>query len=213
MPRFGLRTSPTSPPSPTGRTAVLMKPVEGLNGSSSSTERTDALVSSAPLWQLTQRPSLVNTRMPRSCSTVSLPLSNGVSFAIKVDSYDWIARPQNREKFASITVNEFGQPPPSLDSVLLASTQRLEFHHTSWKAAFTMSAYEVFNPGPLPFDIPPNTLSSVATICWASGICTWRSIFLPNCKKLRPFQDISTLLFGGPTAWDAALALSMLICT
>ena len=70
----------------------------------------------------------------------------------------------------------------------------------------------VFNPGPLVFALVPNTLSLPATICPASGIGTWRSIFLPSCKKLRPSQDISVPLFAGPTAWDAALALSMLIC-
>jgi len=47
-----------------------------------------------------------------------------------------------------------------------------------------------------------NTLSSGAT-CWLVSACWNDSIFLPSLAKVRPLKDISRLLSGGPTAWEA----------
>src|SRR3989442_1228928 len=52
----------------------------------------------------------------------------------------------------------------------------------------------------------PRTLSSWATNCCASG--RRGTIFRPRIEKLRPSNDISKLLSGGPTAWEASEALS-----
>ena len=52
---------------------------------------------------------------------------------------------------------------------------------------------------------PARTLSSAATACRPSGRS--ESIFLPSLEKLRPLADISTELFGGPTACEASEAL------
>src|SRR3989304_5073472 len=51
----------------------------------------------------------------------------------------------------------------------------------------------------------PSTLSSVATSWLARGVTAGWSSFLPILGQLRPRNDISKSLSGGPTAWEARL--------
>src|SRR5919198_4786440 len=88
---------------------------------------------------------------------------------------------------------------------------RLDFHHWSWKADLIMSEYIVFKPGLGQRLMGPRTLSSGATSCWPSGLSD--NSFMPSFGKMRPSADISVGLLGGPTAWDAAEELGMLILT
>src|SRR5262245_37124016 len=105
-------------------------------------------------------------------------------------------RPQYKEKLFSITVN-----PP---------TTAFEFHHFGSNAAWIRAAYETLRPFP-GFARGPRTLSVASTCCWPSGV-RLRS-FRPSCLKFRPLHDISTGLFGGPTACEARLAFLRAIVT
>src|SRR5436305_14034728 len=117
-----------------------------------------------------------------------------------------MAIPQNIEKFDSISVYWLVligapvriRPCESRSALPLSSISTDEFHHFGSNACWIRAAYVVL----MPFDgallIGPSTLSSVATSCLASG-CN-DSIFLPNFFHVRPSYDISTGLFGGPTA-------------
>src|SRR5437879_5993909 len=68
-----------------------------------------ALLSSAPWWQLAHLdwnvPKPDCALADRAFRSPSRKRSNGASSETSVDSYRLIARPQNSEKFASITVN------------------------------------------------------------------------------------------------------------
>src|SRR5262249_50108324 len=168
---------------------------------------------SAPEWQLAHFDW--NVPKPSCWRRVSAVLSPsrkrsiGASSETSVDSYIWIARPQNSEKLASITVNWL-VVSASLDdrpgiTFNAASTTWAEFHHLGWNAARIMSAYVVARPVPPATAMAPSELSSFFTSWPSSG--RRASIFLPSLSQSRPAADISVLLFGGPTACDAALAL------
>src|SRR5262245_5293301 len=101
-----------------------------------------------------------------------------------------IARPQYSEKLASMCVKPSG--------VVLG-----EPHHLVLKAERIRPAYvtPAFSPRLLAGAEPrrtPSTLSSGCTFCKANGASD--SILRPSNGNVRPFQLISTLLFGGPTA-------------
>src|SRR5581483_3428660 len=81
-----------------------------------------------------------------------------------------------------------------------------EFHHSGLNAAWIIAAYVVLRPFFLSAS-GPRTLSVGETSCCASGFRP--SIFRPRSGNVRPSHDISTLLFGGPTACDARLAFGM----
>src|SRR5947208_6100155 len=111
-----------------------------------------------------------------------------------VSSHNWIESPQKSEKLFSICTD-----PPS--------------HRSFLNASMIIPAYDEVRPLPPPdvFASPPSTLSVGSTFCPLSGI---RFINLrPSCGKERPLHDISVPLFGGPTAWEAALALRSRIFT
>src|SRR5574341_1617689 len=80
-----------------------------------------------------------------------------------------------------------------------------------------MAAYVVLRPGlsvTLPrliveFASGPSTLSFGWTLCLPSGTILELSSFLPISGKLRPANDISNGLPGGPTAWEARLDSGM----
>src|SRR5206468_4797630 len=80
-----------------------------------------------------------------------------------------------------------------------------EFHHLGWYARRIMSAYVVARPVPPATAMAPSALSSFFTSWPSSG--RRPSIFLPSLNQSRPAADISVLLFGGPTACEAVLAL------
>src|SRR5262249_5647842 len=126
-----------------------------------------------------------------------------------VASYWPIAMPQNSEKFASICVNWLVERWSDDDRPAMTfsapSTTWVEFHHFAWKPARIMSAYVVLRPVPPATAIAPSRLSVFDTIWPSSGVRP--SIFLPSLSQSRPAADISVLLFGGPTACDAVLAL------
>src|SRR5262249_38383364 len=126
-----------------------------------------------------------------------------------VASYWPIAMPQNSEKFASICVNWLVERWSDDDRPAMTfsapSTTWVEFHHFAWKPARIMSAYVVLRPVPPATAIAPSRLSVFDTIWPSSG--RRPSIFLPSLNQSRPAADISVLLFGGPTACDAVLAL------
>src|ERR1041385_6027836 len=102
------------------------------------------------------------------------------------------------------------RPPAAAETpgmtLRLASTTASEFHHFAANAALIMSEYVVPRPVPPATAMAPGPLSSVITFWPSSGRSL--SIFLPSFSQSRPFADISVPLFGGPTAWDARLALS-----
>src|SRR5947207_1431210 len=111
-----------------------------------------------------------------------------------VSSYIWIESPQKSEKLFSICV-----VPP--------------FHRSFLNASWIIPMYDEVRPLPPPdvFASRPSTLSVGSTFCPLSGI---RFINLrPSCGKERPSHDISVPLFGGPTAWEAALELRSRIFT
>src|SRR5262245_32472275 len=107
-----------------------------------------AFENSAPPWQ---DPHLsLNVPKPDSWRSVSadrfpsMKRSNGASSETSVDSYIWIARPQNSEKFASICVYWLVVSGPcELNPGITfsaASTTWVEFHHLVWNAERIMSA-------------------------------------------------------------------------
>src|SRR6478752_681234 len=106
---------------------------------------TVASVNSAPLWQLMQ-PPLPSKRFRPSCSrevrAERLPSMNWSKRELSetsVDSYIWIATPQNIEKLYSICEYSSVFCGAPLNRMLLfASTTTLELHHLGWKAALIM---------------------------------------------------------------------------
>src|SRR5947208_9266284 len=74
-----------------------------------------------------------------------------------------------------------------------------------------MPTYVSLRPVPAGFASPPSTLSVGETVCPLSGIRP--IIFRPSSGNERPLHDISVPLFGGPTAWEAALELRMITFT
>src|SRR3954471_10338390 len=73
------------------------------------------------------------------------------------------------------------------------------------------SAYEVLMPRPVASTSAPRTLSLGLTICVRSGRSD--SSFVPMSESVRPSDDISVGLPGGPTACEASDAFVMSTCT
>src|SRR5512146_2998111 len=201
-----------------GRTPMLWKPTSCQRPSpiSSTAPRvatldTAASVNSGPLWQLVQPPFPVKRSMPRISSAVSvlrpsMYWSKRELLETSVDSYIWMATPQNMEKLYSIRLYSLVFcGVPVCRKFPLASTTALEFHHLDWNAAFTRSTYERFRPWFGAALSMPSTLSSMATSWLARGVT--ESIFLPILMKGRPVADISTSAPGGPTACEASAEL------
>src|SRR5207247_10157517 len=141
-----------------------------------------------PTWQFEQRPFPVKTARPRVALALSAPVSMGAWSETSVSAYNWFEGPQKSEKLFSICVG-----PP--------------FHRSFWNASWIIPTYVEVRPlwPAFGFHSPPSTLSVELTTCPASGV---RPIsFCPSCGNERPLHDISVPLFGGPTAWEAALAL------
>src|SRR4029077_856147 len=137
-----------------GRTPMLWKPISCQRppGSTSttlpplcSTFETVASVSSAPLWQLVQ-PPLPWKRLRPTCSREvralrlpSINLSKRELSETRVDSYIWIATPQNMEKLYSICeYSSVFAGVPVCRKLLSLSTTTLAFHHLGWNAALIM---------------------------------------------------------------------------
>src|ERR1051326_6889849 len=145
-----------------------------------------ALLNSAPEWQLAHL--LLNVPRPDCWLAVSAFLlpsrkrSNGESSETSVDSYRLIARPQNSEKFASIIEHWLGlSAPTELTPGITASAPSMtavEFHHLSWNAARTMSAYVVARP------VPPDTADAAARVLVMNdlGECVQTRIALDNAS-------------------------------
>src|SRR5439155_19703988 len=110
----------------------------------------------------------------------------GALSEVSVSSYNWIESPQKSEKLFSICV-----VPPS--------------HRSFLNASWIMPTYVALRPVPAGFASPPSTLSVGETVCPLSGIRP--IIFRPSSGNERPVHDTSGPLFGGPTAWEAALEL------
>src|SRR5438093_2629270 len=118
----------------------------------------------------------------------------GALSEMSVSSHNWIESPQKSEKLFSICTD-----PPS--------------HRSFLNASWIIPTYVALRPLPPPdvFASRPSTLSVGSTFCPLSGI---RFISLrPSCGNERPSHDISVMLFGGPTACDAALELRSRIFT
>src|ERR1700749_4578585 len=103
---------------------------------------TVASVNSAPLWQLVQPPLPWNRSSPVCSSAVralrlpSMYWSKRELSETRVDSYIWMATPQNMEKLYSICeYSSVLAGVPVCRKLLLASTTALEFHHCGWNAA------------------------------------------------------------------------------
>src|SRR5438874_504766 len=112
----------------------------------------------------------------------------GALSEVNVSSYNWIESPQKSEKLFSICV-----VPP--------------FHRSFLNASWIIPTYVALRPlwPEFGFHSRPSTLSVWLTTCPASGV---RFISLrPSNGNERPSHDISVPLFGGPTAWEAALEL------
>src|SRR2546425_10115112 len=189
----------------------------------------EALVSSGPPWQLMHLPWPRKTSSPR-CSwslrgegvtvrSASMNRSKRVSSAIRVFSYSLTARPKYKEKLYSITVNWLGPTGPEGCSFKTgvplerSTTQPGANHHCGWKTFLIRSVYLRVMPL-VPGEVfcllkAPSRLSSVATSCCPRATRLEDSSFLPTSANLRPAKDISRLLSGGPSAWEAADKLGM----
>src|SRR5919205_1533010 len=102
---------------------------------------TEALVSSGPLWHSVHLALPTNRLIPFSACGLRLPApsknwSTELWSETRVDSYSWSARPQNREKLASIWVN---WTPSSV-------TLSVPAQKAGWKAFLIKSWYETDRP-------------------------------------------------------------------
>src|SRR6476661_5344085 len=153
--RLGVFTAPpTETGAPAGTRVPLTCPMDAswATESEASPEGSEAampmssVVGRTPmLWKLLQPPLPVKRFIP-SCSrvlrAVRLPSMNWSKRELsetRVDSYIWIATPQNMEKLYSIC--EYSSVfcgVPVNRMLLFASTNTLELHHLGWKAALIM---------------------------------------------------------------------------
>src|ERR1041385_1362676 len=135
-----------------GLTPMLWKPTScqrPLDKSSTTpreaTLETVASVNSPPLWQLVHPPLPWKRSRPRCSRALSAPRLPSMNWSKRelsetsVDSYIWIATPQNMEKLYSICeYSSVFMGRPRWMKLLLASTITSELHHLGWKAAWIM---------------------------------------------------------------------------
>src|SRR5215467_9808055 len=135
-----------------GLTPMLWKPTSCQRplGNSSTTPReatleTVASVNSPPLWQLVHPPLPWKRLRPRCSNALSAPRFPSMNWSKRelsetsVDSYIWMATPQNMEKLYSICeYSSVFSGRPRWRKLLSLSTITSELHHFGWNAAWIM---------------------------------------------------------------------------